>query len=118
MVLRRVCLLVVVALVSVLAGCGYMAGPSSDAGPENGDTPTPQVPSSFATATPTPSPVPSATPTGTPTPLTPLAVSLSWRFSTLETVWSVRSDDLDGDGAQELLAASYDKRIYVLSAEG
>lgn len=76
------------------------------------------MPSPLTTPTVTPSPVPSATPTNTPTPLTPLAVSLSWRFPTLETVWAVRSDDLDGDGAPEVLAASYDKRIYVLSAEG
>jgi len=48
----------------------------------------------------------------------PLAVSLSWRVPTLETVWALKAQDLDGDGAEEVLAASYDKHVYVLNAEG
>jgi len=65
---------------------------------------------------PTPGASPSAT--STPAPLVPLRVSLSWQYPTNEMVWSVATADLDGDGAEEIIAASYDKHVYAFGQDG
>jgi poly-gamma-glutamate synthesis protein (capsule biosynthesis protein) len=54
----------------------------------------------------------------TPPPLSPLEMSLSWRYPTNEMVWAVAVSDLDGDGQEETVAGSYDKHLYVLGVDG
>jgi poly-gamma-glutamate synthesis protein (capsule biosynthesis protein) len=109
----RLCLILVLL---VLAGC---AGPEPSVSPPStvaataapSATPSPLV---AATSTPLVSP----TATSTPTPLVPLQLSLAWRYPTQEMLWSVASADLEGDGAEEIIAASYDKYVYALGHDG
>ncbi|HUV72948.1 MAG TPA: VCBS repeat-containing protein, partial [Anaerolineae bacterium] len=82
------------------------------------------TPAATATASPIMAPVSAPTPgasptaTSTPAPLVPLRVSLSWQYPTNEMVWSVATADLDGDGAEEIIAASYDKHVYAFGQDG
>ncbi len=100
----------------ILAGC---AGPESPASP-----PSTVAATAAATATPSPlvagalTPLVSPTATSTPTPLVPLRLSLAWQYPTEEMLWSVASADLEGDGTQEIIAASYDKYVYALAHDG
>jgi len=80
-------------------------------------TVTPGVPT---LASPSSTPTQAAAPTATSTPpaVSPLGISLAWRHATYEMVWSVASADLDADGRQEIVAASYDKHVYTLAHDG
>ncbi len=71
------------------------------------------------TDTPLPAaPSPTPAPTSTPSPLQPLALTPLWRFSANQVVWDVGVADLDGDGKEEVAAASQDKMVYLLDGEG
>lgn len=72
----------------------------------------------MASVSSTPTPAVSPTVTSTPPALVSLDISLAWRYSTQEVVWSVASTDLDGDGREEIVAASYDKHVYALAHDG
>lgn len=72
----------------------------------------------MASVSSTPTPAVSPTATSTPPALAPLDISLAWRYSTQEMVWSVASTDLDGDGREEIVAASYDQHAYALGHDG
>jgi len=80
-------------------------------------TVTPGVPT---LASPSSTPTQAAAPTATSTPpaVSPLGISLAWRHATYEMVWSVASADLDSDGSEEIVAASYDKHVYALGGNG
>lgn len=111
-------ILVLVLFFSPLAGCGQVA-PASSTSPTASPMPataSPQPPIGRSTATPDGSPVPS--PTGTPLALTPVDLALRWRYPTNEAVWCLAVTDLNGDGRQEVIAGSYDKHVYALTADG
>lgn len=101
-----------------LAGC--REGASAVSTPSVGSTATPTIswysPTVVAGPTSIPSPIP--TPTAIPPALTPLQLSLRWRYPTNETVWSLAVADLDGDGIREVIAGSYDKHVYALGRDG
>jgi poly-gamma-glutamate capsule biosynthesis protein CapA/YwtB (metallophosphatase superfamily)/outer membrane protein assembly factor BamB len=110
------CRLCVILLSLSLVGC---------AGPDSGITlPTPQATTGpvmpVSSPAPADTPTAGASPTATSTPpaLEPLQVSLVWRYATQEMVWSVASADLDADGAEEVIAVSYDKHVYALGDDG
>jgi poly-gamma-glutamate synthesis protein (capsule biosynthesis protein) len=102
----------------LLVGCGGAAPafPTAAAGSEGSPTLGTLSPTVSAISTFTPSPSP--TPTSTPPPLTPLQLSLRWRYPTNEMLWSMAVADLDDDGNQEVVIGSYDKHVYALTREG
>jgi poly-gamma-glutamate capsule biosynthesis protein CapA/YwtB (metallophosphatase superfamily)/outer membrane protein assembly factor BamB len=110
---RRFCLIV---LLLSLVGCAGPQSPISLPTPRATTTPATPVSSPVPVHTPTPGASPTAT--STPPALDPLQVSLAWRYATQEMVWSMATADLDGDGAEEVIAASYDKHVYAFEDDG
>ena len=101
-------LAIVLLCVVVLSGCA------------SGGTPRPTV----ATAAPVPTPTATAPPTPSLTPLPTLPPSFpmglvgSWRATTVDSVAAIGSVDVEGDGQEEVWAASRDRYFYLLDAAG
>jgi len=101
-----------IALAFLFIGCTEIeTRPEPLVSPEPPATPIPSTPS------PTPTPPPTPTLISIP-PLRPLEIRPLWRYPTDEVVWDLAAGDIDGDGKSELVVASQDKNVYLLTRRG
>lgn len=118
----------------LLAGCGLSPAPTvlppisptrqptanppaSSPGPT--ELPT-EAPAEVPTWPPTSTPAPSVSPTPTPTPPPPPPLGLAnlWTWRAQDILLAFLPHDFDGDGRPEIAVASYDRRVYLLDADG
>lgn len=104
----RLALVMIFLSIVVLSGCVSQG------------TPRPTAPTAvpLPTSTPTVPPTPSLTPLPTLPPSFPMGLAHSWRATTVDAVASIGSVDVDGDGREEVWAASRDRFFYLLDATG
>lgn len=63
-------------------------------------------------------PPPTITPSSTRPPDPPLGLATRWRGSAQDSIWSIGTVDVEGDGQWETWAASYDHHFYLFDATG
>lgn len=115
MTLKRILLLLSLPTL-LLAGCGPDPRPAPSFLPKA--TATPRALSSPTRPSATPAPSPSPLPTETPRPMTPLGLAWRWVWTADDIVEAFAAADWDGDGRPEYALASYDRRVYLLDADG